>query len=47
MTDQEDKIILGKSVFDDNNQERKSWARLGPTCSKSINVFVPILLLFC
>ena len=24
MTDQEDNIILGKIVFDDNNQERKS-----------------------
>ena len=25
MTDQEDNINLGKTVFDDNNQERKSW----------------------
>ena len=25
MTDQEDKINLGKKTFDDNNQERKSW----------------------
>ena len=27
MTDQEDIINRGKVVFDDNNQERKSWAR--------------------
>ena len=29
MTDQEDNIILGKIVFDDNNQATKSWACLG------------------
>ena len=29
MTDQEDDINLGKIVFDDNNQERKSMACLG------------------
>ena len=29
MTDQKDKIILGKIVIEDNNQERKSWACLG------------------
>ena len=34
MTDQEDNINLGKIVFDDNNQERKSRACLGQTCSK-------------
>ena len=28
MVDQEDEIILGKTVFDDNNQERKWWACL-------------------
>ena len=39
MTDQVDKIILGKIVFDDNNQERKSWACLGQTCSRSLIVF--------
>ena len=40
MTDQEDNIILGKIVFDDNNQERKSWACLGQTCSRSLIVFL-------
>ena len=40
MTDQEDNINLGKIVFDDNNQERKSWACLGQTCSRSLIVFL-------
>ena len=40
MTDQEDNINLGKIVFDDNNQERKSWSCLGQTCSKSLIVFL-------
>ena len=40
MTDQEENINLGKIVFDDNNQERKSWARLGQTCSRSLIVFL-------
>ena len=40
MTDQEDNIILGKIVFDDNNQERKPWACLGQTCSRSLIVFL-------
>ena len=40
MTDQEDNINLGKTVFDDNNQERKSWACLGQTCSRSLIVFL-------
>ena len=31
---------LGKIVFDDNNQERKSWACLGQTCSRSLIVFL-------
>ena len=31
MTDEEDIFILGKIVFDDNNQERKSWACLKQT----------------
>ena len=39
MTDQEDNINHGKIVFDDNNQERKSWACLGQTCSRSLIVF--------
>ena len=29
MTDQEKNINIGKIVFDDNNQERKSWACFG------------------
>ena len=40
MTEQEDKINLGKNVFDDNNQERKSWSRLGQTCFRSLIVFL-------
>ena len=40
MTDQEGNIILGKIFFDDNNQERKSWACLGQTCSRSLIVFL-------
>ena len=39
-TDQEDNINLGKVAFDDNNQERKSWACLGQTCSRSLIVFL-------
>ena len=40
MTDQEDNINLGEIVFDDNKQERKSWACLGQTCSRSLIVFL-------
>ena len=40
MIDQENNINLGKIVFDDNNQERKSWACLGQTCSRSLIVFL-------
>ena len=40
MTDQEDNINLGEFVFDDNNQEGKSWACLGQTCSRSLIVFL-------
>ena len=40
MTDQKDKFNLGKIVFDDNNQERKSWSCLGQTCSISLIVFL-------
>ena len=29
LTDQEDNINLGNVVFDDNNQERKTWACWG------------------
>ena len=40
MTDQESKINLGKIVFDDNDQEKKPWAFLGQTCSRSLIVFL-------
>ena len=40
MTDQEDNNNLGKIVFDDKNQERKSWSCLGQTYSRSLNVFL-------
>ena len=40
MTDQEGNINLGEIVFDDNNQERKSWACLGQTCYRSLIVFL-------
>ena len=40
MTEREDKIILDEIVFDDNNQERKSWSCLGQTCSRSLIVFL-------
>ena len=44
MTDQEDNINLGKIVFDDNNQQGKSWACLEQTCSRSLIVFLSQLL---
>ena len=40
MIDQEDNIKLGKFVFDDNNQERKSWACLVQTFSRSLILFL-------
>ena len=40
MTDKEDNISLEKIVFDDNNQERKSWACSGQTCSMFLFVFL-------
>ena len=40
MTDQEENINIGKIVLDDNNQERKYWASLGQTCSRSLFVFL-------
>ena len=51
MNDNEDNINLGEIVFDDNNQERKSWACLGQTCSRSLIVFlsqlfVSLLIIF-
>ena len=40
MTDLEDRFNLCKIVFDDNNQEKKSWSWLGQTCSVSLIVFL-------
>ena len=40
MTDQDHNINLAKIVFNDNNQERKSWACLGQTCPRSLIVFL-------
>ena len=44
MTELEDKIILDEIVFDDNNQQGKSWSCLGQTCFRSLNVFLSQLL---
>ena len=46
MTDHEDNFNLGKIVFDDNNQEKKSWACLEQTCSRSLIVFPSQLFAF-
>ena len=51
MTDQENDINLGKIVFDDDNQERKSWACLVQTCSRYVivflsQIFVVLLIMF-
>ena len=46
MTDPEDNFNLDKIVFDDNNQQRKSWSCLGQTCSRSLIVFFSQLLVF-
>ena len=43
MIDQEDNI-LSKIFLEDNNQERKSWSRMGQTCSRSLIVFLSPLL---
>ena len=40
MTELKDKFNLDKTVFDDNNQARKSWFCLGQTCSRSLIVFL-------
>ena len=51
MTDQEDEINLGEIVFDDNNEEMKSWACLGQTCSRPLivilsQIFVILFIIF-
>ena len=40
MTDQEDETSLGKFVFDDKNQEKKTWSFSRQTCSRSLIVFL-------
>ena len=43
-------LQLGNFVFDDNNQERQSWKRLGQTCNRSLVVFchtIDFSLLYC
>ena len=53
MTDHSDKgLNLVNFVFDDNNQERKSWKCFGQTCNRSLEVFlsqffVILLILAC
>ena len=51
MSDLEDINNLGKIVFDDKDQEGKSWSCLGQTCSRSLIVilshfFVILLIIF-
>ena len=45
MNEQEENIKLGKIVFDDKNQERKSWSCLRQTCSRSLIVFLSQLFI--
>ena len=40
MTELDDKINLDKIVFDENNQDRKSWSCLGQSGSRSLIVFL-------
>ena len=40
MNDQEDNIKVDEIVFDDNIQERKSWACFGQTCYRSLILFL-------
>ena len=51
MPDHTDNINLDKIVFGDQNAERRSWACLGQTCSRSLIVFLShffvILLIVC
>ena len=47
MTDQEDNLILHKIDFDDNNQERKSWACSGKPVPGHWLCFCPNFLVFC
>ena len=47
MTDQEDNINLGKIVFDDKNQERKSWACWDKPVPDRWLCFCPNFLSFC
>lgn len=41
MTDSVDTHLnLGNIVFDQNNEERKSWKLLGHSCSRSLALFI-------
>ena len=40
MYDEKDNNNLGQNVFDDNSQERKSWACLRQTFSRQLVVFL-------
>ena len=40
MSDQEDTNSLEKTVFDDNDEERKTWTCLGQSCSRPLIVFL-------
>ena len=40
MTELEDKFNQDKIVFDDDNQEKKSWSFLGQACSRSLIVLL-------
>ena len=47
MTDQKNNINLGQIVLANNNQERKSLACLGQTCSRSLILFMSQLFVIC
>ena len=53
MTEPTDKVLsLINFVFDDNNQDRKSWKHFGQTVNRSLAVFlsqffVTLVILFC
>ena len=44
MTDEDDSIILGKTVFGDSNQERKSWSCMKQACSRYLVLFLSQLV---
>ena len=51
MNDREDNVTLDRSVFDDNNEERKAWICSEQSCSISLiaflsQLFVLLLIIF-